>query len=852
MYIKRACLKAVGPFDEEAFGKGYGEENDFCMRAMAAGWRNILAMDTFVYHAGEVSFQEGSLVGKQRGMDALLAKHPDYLLRVASHVSEDPGRAYRAAITAQLWGLSDKPVILLVSHSLGGGTERHVSDLAKLYAQSARVLVVRPASAFIGGGLSLEAVDEYDSFTLDIDIETAEDLTSAISLFGVDRVHIHHLYGFGRDLEVAFRNLKVPFEFTLHDYYAICPQINLSKDGIHYCGEPDAGGCNACIRANPKFGARDIRSWRMAHEWLLRDAARVITPSVDASERIERYAPDAALVPIYHEEQRKAWLDAESVAPLAPGEVMRIAVLGVLAEHKGRQLVIDAARGVVTSDLAMEFIIIGDPFGELPPRELAAIRSTGRYREADLQQLISDIDPHLILFASQWPETYSYTLTAALTAGRPIMAPELGAFPERLEGRNWSFSFDWRTDGAGLIVQLSRVRAANFETGIGPHPPHFSSKQTRALGPDAGYQPLASRSQALTPAPRAKILTVLAVLEREGDVPSPCASIRLVGFLDDLGRRGLARVRYVDPSEVARYEADVLITHRASVDDLASARALLDLSHRRGIPLVYDLDDNLYDLDPNAEGGKYRKLLEVVHAFVAGATAVLASTPILAARLLAAGAKNVHVHKNLLDPELWGKPIEDERCATADKVRLLYMGTRTHGEDFTMIAPALKKLKAVHGKKIEIALIGVCSDDPMDSYLSFITPPPVVGGSYPAFVSWIRTLPSFDIGISPLRSNPFNSCKSDIKLLDYAALGMVPVLSDLEPYRATVQHGKDGFLVPDSSDAWFATLDELVRNADLRERVRHNARRHYVAAEFATGADERLETLVQVAGLTSQ
>ena len=56
MYIRRACLDEIGLFDAETFGRGYGEENDFCMRAAAAGWRNVLAGDVFVYHEGAVSF----------------------------------------------------------------------------------------------------------------------------------------------------------------------------------------------------------------------------------------------------------------------------------------------------------------------------------------------------------------------------------------------------------------------------------------------------------------------------------------------------------------------------------------------------------------------------------------------------------------------------------------------------------------------------------------------------------------------------------------------------------------------------------------------------------------------------
>ena len=58
LYMSRASRDAIGLFDEQAFGRGYGEENDFCLRAAKAGFRNVLAEDIFVYHVGEISFAE--------------------------------------------------------------------------------------------------------------------------------------------------------------------------------------------------------------------------------------------------------------------------------------------------------------------------------------------------------------------------------------------------------------------------------------------------------------------------------------------------------------------------------------------------------------------------------------------------------------------------------------------------------------------------------------------------------------------------------------------------------------------------------------------------------------------------
>ena len=43
MSIRRDCLNEVGMFDEALFARGDGEENDFCLRAVKRGWRNVLA-----------------------------------------------------------------------------------------------------------------------------------------------------------------------------------------------------------------------------------------------------------------------------------------------------------------------------------------------------------------------------------------------------------------------------------------------------------------------------------------------------------------------------------------------------------------------------------------------------------------------------------------------------------------------------------------------------------------------------------------------------------------------------------------------------------------------------------------
>ncbi len=90
MYIKRVCLNQVGLFDADRFGKGYGEENDFSMRAARKGWLNVLCADTFVFHAGGASFQSESAALQAKARVVLEELHPDYQEQVRRFIMRDP------------------------------------------------------------------------------------------------------------------------------------------------------------------------------------------------------------------------------------------------------------------------------------------------------------------------------------------------------------------------------------------------------------------------------------------------------------------------------------------------------------------------------------------------------------------------------------------------------------------------------------------------------------------------------------------------------------------------------------------------------------------------------------------
>ena len=418
------CVGRKGTFDAKAFGQGYGEENDFCLRATAHGWRHLLACDTFVYHQGSVSFGANSTAAARAGMAVLERRHPSYRSVVAEHVRRDAVGPYRFAVSLELLRRSGRPTILMLAHDLGGGVRRHIEDLMRRIEGKVNCLLL--ASTVRGAALSVPALPGHPALALPAD--RLSDLVVVLQSANVTRAHIHHLMSVDIDARALLHRLGVPFDVTVHDYFAICPQVNLLPllQG-RYCGEPDIATCNACIANRPSHGARDIVSSRASNDWQFLEAERVFCASEDVRDRLTRYGLDQKAIVVPHEPIAGPW----KLSPRSVGRgPLRVAVIGVLAYHKGAVSVLSVAS--VCNPARLSIHIIGRSEHELPQ---APLKITGEYQEAQLPALIAKVKPHVLWLPAQWPETYSYTLSAAIDSGLPIVASNIGALPERLAER---------------------------------------------------------------------------------------------------------------------------------------------------------------------------------------------------------------------------------------------------------------------------------------------------------------------------------------------------------------------------------------------------------------------------------
>ena len=157
MFIKAEVIRRIGYLDE-GFGRGYGEENDFCARAAALGYRNVAAGGVLVEHKESISFQNERASLVARNQPRLNKLYPEYTPLIMEFERQDGLRQLRWALDrarlerARTGGTR---FTLVVSNALEGGTAKAITDIETYIGYGGtETVTLRVAS---GGLLELEA-----------------------------------------------------------------------------------------------------------------------------------------------------------------------------------------------------------------------------------------------------------------------------------------------------------------------------------------------------------------------------------------------------------------------------------------------------------------------------------------------------------------------------------------------------------------------------------------------------------------------------------------------------------------------------------------------------------------------
>jgi len=172
-------------------------------------------------------------------------------------------------------------------------------------------------------------------------------------------------------------------------------------------------------------------------------------------------------------------------------------------------------------------------------------------------------------------------------------------------------------------------------------------------------------------------------------------------------------------------------------------------------------------------------------------------------------------------------------------------GTRTHDEDFAMVAPAL--LRVLRESPVTRLIVAghLTIPDQLGPYRGRILQLPLL-----PFRSYLSVLAQADISIAPLEAGIFADCKSEIKWLEAAVLGVPSIVSETATYRTCIEDVKTGFIATGSGD-WERILLKLIDDADLRATVGRRAREAawsgYSMEKLASRFDQSLRRCLDLA-----
>ena len=443
VYIRREVLDKIGLFDEESFGRGYGEENDFSFRCMDYGFKNLLCDDVVVYHLESQSFSNERSKVIDEHLEILQNRYAGYYQGQEHWFRAFPILHICRNVYYNL-NLRKKKNILMLIHewdSTVGGTTAHVKDIISALRNDFNFHVLFP----VGNKYVIESFfgeEESERMTLPFTIEKSarynrfnniyrEMMDYLVRAFAISTVHIHHMSGHYFDVADVANKYKLNTIITLHDTYALCPAVGMLYCNEQYCGDMCDKDCAKCLIETQRSANNIIPEWQSDWYAFLKKFDTVIVPSNDTKHRINAVYSDVELKVVEHGVN----VDVSHYTPKLDRK-LRIAFTGVLCRHKGGEMLRDLINNC--KDPNIEFHAFGRvefDFADLQ-KNTSNYTYHGPYKREEIGRLLAKNKINLICFLQICPETYSYTVNEAVASKIPVLSVDLGAGADRIRENN--------------------------------------------------------------------------------------------------------------------------------------------------------------------------------------------------------------------------------------------------------------------------------------------------------------------------------------------------------------------------------------------------------------------------------
>lgn len=832
MGMSKDAIDRIGLFDEENFGKGYGEENDWCQRAVQAGFRNVQVENLFVYHKHGGSFmseEKAALLAEHTGK--LKQMYPRFMEDTAKYFEQDINRVYRRYALFLCLMQTEVHTIVYFNHALGGGAQDYFVRQKQLLTQTADVKIIEFRYNAWQDLYQLEI--QYKSYQAKFYAEHFDEAFRGLKLTCIQEICINELAvypGLYRVLEQILmlkRKSGARLTMLLHDYFCICPTINLlTRDG-RYCGMECSRG--RCLEDNPFLcdaQYSDIQAWRQHWKSFLEQCDSILAFSEDTADRVRQIYGDLPAMRVAgHETDRMLKVRRKYKYT----DTVNVAVIGVLSRHKGLHIVKEMLAMIEKKGLPVRIFAVG-PCEETIKSPNFTV--TGRYTREQLPALMYLYDIDLVFLPSVWPETFSYTAEEAMKMDMPTAVFDIGAAPERV-----------KKYAKGMVIP--RIRA------------------DLALGQLLEWAKNAQISGDIRKVPVKK--RVLFLLEYE----SFSSRYRVDHFREHLAVRGIGSekvmLQKLDLAEIADYDA-VFIYRCSDVEKMTQAAGQ---ARKHGLSLIYDIDDLIFDYQriqdqeflKGEEYRGYESYCENIRACMELCDMFTASTDHLAAAMRESfPGKRAIVCRNAasLEMQLLSE-IAEEKAAERNgrkeqmengKVVLGYFsGSKTHDRDWKAAEDGIREIMK-QDQRVELLLAGTIHvSDQMAIFQNRIKKEP--------FMRWQelpRLIRTVDINLMPLEDSFFQWCKSENKWMEAGLVG-VPTIASCNPELAGVL--RDGYDVVfcRTRAEWQEKLRELVESRQLREEIGRHAKEEVYRTHLTTchaNFDQAVDAVSSSSGRSAQ
>jgi glycosyltransferase involved in cell wall biosynthesis len=476
MFVTRAALDACGSLDEETFGRGYGEEVDFCMRATRLGFRHIVEDRTFVYHHGAVSFGSEREEGLEKGSQLIRSRYPFFRATNRRERADDPLKLSFVALELELRPRrEERPHVLHILHSAPGelgGTEKHLGALITALLPEIDFSVLHPVpsgfmlrtnwladdGSLIEHELLLPGGPRRVSRVRDENAGAA--LRTALDMYDFDAVHIQNLIGHSLAPLAELRDFDGTVVCSVRDPFLACPSHPLLYRGVEFCGLPDdLSYCSTCLPETYRVNLRYLTQFRdtvathldAVDRWVFasQSAADLLLRVYDIDERRMYVVPHGAIL---DPSSRRISIDHT----LLYDEPLRVAFVGLGRAKKGLDTVNWLADELEATPIEIHH------FGNLVEQPSSRLRAHGPYDNRILPDLLEEAGIHVVLLPGQVSETFGHVMTEALLAGRPVIGTFYGALGERIRATGAGWTID-PNDPAGVLELLRNLDACRDE-----------------------------------------------------------------------------------------------------------------------------------------------------------------------------------------------------------------------------------------------------------------------------------------------------------------------------------------------------------------------------------------------------